>query len=498
MANGEKTPTESAVTWLVPRARRPIPVAPVLVVPLFGAIYFLAAMINPFIGGSPFSVLILSLLAMLTVGYAILAPNGDILDPMRLVSVYFAIAFCVGPLAADGIYWHYTRPFHELLLGPTVYCFFAFVMILAGYHFPTFAPIPKRISRRSGANDPGTVMLLGGAFWLVGFVGWVGLVVAAGGVRELVFSDKGRSEFFYGVGILFWFAIFMFPGALMYWSSRLEMARGKLPIAHAWIVLVTFVSFFLLQGRMRAINVLILGLFVAHYLYRPLKPVRLAIFGAAGLFMALVVGVARAPSMRGFAFTRPTAFLVDVIVNIDELLRGVLLGDLSRLRQIVLIMDKVPAWMPYDWGRSLFHWTNPWLRLFGFPELTTAGVGPRLFQLAHPSFPDIATGYLPSILGEMIVNFPWFIAIFAFLPFGMFLRAIYNGLIVKRGDFLAVALYAALLLQAANMILQSFGHVIFELFLVTMPFFIVRFVARRSGSVRHPPDAAPNRSASTA
>jgi len=484
-AAGRPAPASEERRWLVPRAHRPLPVLPILAVPVVGAVYLIAAVYNPVIGPSRTSVVVLTALAMLTFAYTLMSRNADILDPMRVLSFYFLIIFCIAPLAAEGIAWHYTRPFHELLPGPVLYCLFAYVMMLVGYHSPTFATIPERIERRSNVCDPRAVGMLGVALFIAGFLSWVGIMIMTGGTEDLVHSDKARGEFFYGFGYFFWGAIFMYPGALLYWAARVEVSRRHLPWRHIVPILITFGCFFVLQGRMRSINILILAMFCAHYLFRPLRPARIGLFGAAGLAFTIFIGVARAPSTRAFALENPTALLMEIFVNFEDVLRGFLLGDLSRLRQLVLIMDKVPAWMSYDWGQSLLLFLNPWVRLLGFEGLQTSGIGPRLFQLAHPAHPGLPTGYLPSILGEMIVNFPWFVSIWFFIPFGMALKAVYNALIVRRGDFVSVALYAALVLQMANMLLQSLGHVIFELALITVPILLVRRLTRRQQRFRY-------------
>ena len=481
-ASPESDPRQS----LVPVARRPMPVIRILGVPLFGAVYLMAAMYHPILGPARLGVLVLTVLAMIAFAYAVMSTNADILSPMRVVSVYFLIIFCLTPLAADGLRWHYTRPFHELLLGPALYCLGVYVTILAGYHLPFFGGLPDRVvKRRSSPASQATATRLAIVLFIVGFLSWVVLVTLTGGAEGLVYSDRTRGEFFIGFGHFFWGAIFMYPGATLYWAARLERG-GKFPWAQMWILVLTFSCFLTLQGRMRALNILILGIFIAHYLYRPIRPTRLGLFAVSGLLLALIVGVARAPSVRAFAFENPTAFLIDIASNLEEGARGVLFGDLSRLRQIVLIMDKIPSWMDYDWGISFVGFLNPFVRIIGMGHLELPTIGPRLFLLAHPEFPLMPTGYLPSIVGEMIVNFPWFLALPMFLLYGAVLRWSYTALIIRRGDFISVTIYCALLLQLANMLLQSLGHVIFELTLVVVPLFLIRRLAM-------PPDTEPLR-----
>jgi len=479
----------SSGAMLVPRASRSVPITWAVAIPIFGAVYAIVALLHPIYGESPLGVLILALLAMLTFGYAVMSPNADILDPMRVVSVYYLIIFCVAPLAAKEVFWHYTVPYPDLVPAAAAFSAAAYLLILIGYHFPTFRPIPDQVEAHHENFDPAIAGTIGMLFFLIGLFSWVVLVTLAGGMEGLLYSDSARGQFFFGFGFFFWGALFMFSGATLYWGSRC-VGRARPPWIHALPLVISFICFLTLQGRMRGLNFLILGLFVTHYMIRPLRPSRLAIFGVAGLFLALFIGVARAPSTRVESFLNPLLTLRLILENFDSVGRAFLFSDLSRLRQIVLILDKVPAWMPYDWGESFLMIWNPWMRLLGLTELGgIEGIGPRLFRLAHPEFGYLPTGYLPSFVGEAIVNFPWFLAWIFFVPYGLALRFLYMHLIVSRGDFVAVAMYAILLLQAANILLQSLGHVVFEMIVVLSPFLIAHLIAR-SGRIAAPVDAS--------
>ena len=463
--------------WIVEHARRPIPVPRLLVIPFIGALYGGLAAFHPIFGSSPLTVLLLTMLAMLTLGYALASPNADILDPMRVVSFYFFIAFCAAPLAMRGIEWHFTRPFTDILPAAVSYSTASYLMILVGYHVPFFRPIPISIEARNEGLNHSRAAVLAVILFAVGLASWVGLFLLAGGIDGLVYSYRARGEFFEGFGYLFWGSLLMFPGATLYWSAKCA-DRTRSPWIHITPLLIAFFAFLVLQGRMRAIGFLVLGLFVSHYMIRPLKPVRLALYGALALLLALFIGVARAPSTRADAFADPVATVSVIIENFDEAGRALLTADLSRLQQIVLIIDKVPSSMPHDWGRSFFFFLNPWLRMFGASDMMFEGIGPRLFRLARPDAGPLPTGYLPSLLGEMLVNFPWPIACVLFVPYGIAIRWLYGRLVVDRGDFLSVAVYAVVLLQVTNTILQSLSLVVLETLIGVVPLVFIGLACR--------------------
>jgi hypothetical protein len=199
------------------------------------------------------------------------------------------------------------------------------------------------------------------------------------------------------------------------------------------------------------------------------------------------MGVVRSPSTRDLAFSNPMAALASIATDFESVVRGLVTADLSRIRQIALILDKVPAWMPHDWGSSFLLFMNPVIRLIGLNQYELEGIGPRLFRLAHPGLGPLPTGYLPSMFGEMLVNFPWPIACLFFIPFGIALRWAYDRLIIRRGDFIAVAIYSVILMQSANIILQSLSHVIFQVMVVLLPLLLVqRLTKNRRPAALHP------------
>ena len=448
-------------------------------------LYPVAATLNPQLGKSPLAILILTLLLILIGLRLTLSRNPDIFEPIKVIGFYFAVIFVLAPLGTSTLQWQYTRPFHEILPSAASFALAAFVAVLIGYESAKFVSKSATSTLdRESLPVPGNRVLraAGLAFFAVGFVGYLILFIRAGGLATILFSDTNRTEFFLDFGYLFWFASFMFPGAVLLFAG-MTRRDGIAAYGRYFPAAIVFVLFILLQGRSRSLNALVLVAFASHYLIREIKITQLARWGVVLTSVALFVGVARSGSVRSYAISEPLAIVGSILSNLPEMLSGFLVNDISRLRQIAIIIDKVPDLQPYDWGSSLFIFLNPWIRLVGLDHLTIEPIGTRLFHLALPHLPHTNTGLLPSMPGEMLFNFPWYLAIFPFILYGLFLRIMYERLILADPTLTSVALYSTLMTWTAQFLLSAVGKSIFEMMIWIAPLILAGLLA---GAARRP------------
>jgi len=85
------------------------------------------------------------------------------------------------------------------------------------------------------------------------------------------------------------------------------------------------------------------------------------------------------------------------------------------------------------------------------------------------------------MVGEMLFNFPWYLAIIPFFLFGLFLRVIYRRLVLNRPTLVSVALYATLMTWSAQFLLSSLGKSIFEMAIWIVPLLLVGTLAKVQG-----------------
>lgn len=470
--------------FLVEKARAPVRFEFVPLVLIGAAVYAGLAWLAPLTSMSDGAVVILTILFALTTGFIVMSPNHDKLDLFRAMSAFYVVAFCVGILfeLADPV-WYLARPLDELLLSAAALALVAYLLMMVGYHLPFFSAIPAQIRARHERTDPSRVVPLALLFWGTGFVFFWIFFAAAGGAAVILQGEGGvaRAEFGQGIGILVWPTLWMTPGGALYFAAS-AVTRKRRKWLGAWPLVVEFFLLLLLQGRHRALGPLIMAMIISHYLIRPLRIRRFAAYVLIGGLLSMVIGEARRPAFRA-DFARNPAILVEkIVMDAEEHARGLMTGDMGRLMMTMIVIDKVPNDRPYAWGHTLLISLNPVFRLFGLYGLQPEAVGKEAYRYARPELVFDTyrnSGFLPSIVGEMRWNFPWYICMFPYLLYGISLRAIYQRLIVRNGDFASVAIYAILGLYVAEMIIGTFAQNLFELLDVVLPAILISALARR-------------------
>lgn len=440
-----------------------------LLIPL---IFPIVAWLTPVIGQSIATILVLDCLVLIAGFRMIFSRSGDLLEPVKVISFYFLAAFAIAPLGALEVKWHFSRPFHDVAPIAAAIATAAYVFFLLGYSVPGFflsAPATPALLTQPRVNRGNRMIVIWGAILFgIGMLAYLVMFFRAGGFATILFSGVSRTEFFLDFGYLFWFASFLFPGALLIFAGW-RATKGPVGWVRYLPAILAFGLFLILQGRSRSIIVLIVVTFASHYLIAPLKLNQLARYGAALVGLSIFVGVARAGSIRSEAISDPIAIISSILENITETLSHFLVNDISRLRQVAVIYDKVPSIAPYESGESFFVFMNPWLRLAGQHDRLFDPIGPKVFHLARPDLPHMNTGMLPSMLGEFIFNFHWAFAMVGFLFFGIFLRIVYYRLIQKNPSLSSVCAYVVLLTWSAQFILSSIGQSIFEMAIWLVP-----------------------------
>lgn len=463
----------------VRRIRRPIPVLWFPLVLAGAAVYGVLAFLNPILGRSPLGVVLLSALVALTTGVILMSPNADRMDALRVHSVFHLVCFCLTPLAVTEAFWHFQHPIPGLVASASAFALAAYVATAFGYHFPLFASLPDRVDLRARPINTTIMGISAVALLGIGGLCFVVMFIWAGGFGRILGGAESRVEFFEGFGYLFWATLLLYPGGLLFYvaNSRRMVSRWMAAVP----LMGTFGAMLVLQGRGRALNALLLLIIASHYVVRPVRMGLLALFGLGAFVLVVFVGVARDADVRFLLLEDPSVLIVEVYGRFVDYAQGTLGGNFARIRQLMLIFDKVPGWQPHDWGISLFQFLNPPLRLLGFDALQVPSIGPRLFVLAHPGLPvDLRTGYLPSLIGEFLWNFPWYLALVPCLLYGMLLRQFYNRLILANPDLGSIALYTVLMFYFNNMVHSAMAQFLFEIFVLTLPVFVVALISRKA------------------
>lgn len=470
--------------FLVEHARASIPFQYLPLILIGATVYAVLAWLAPMSSKSDGAVVLLTLLFILTTGVLFLSPNRDRLDLFRATTAFYFLAFCIGILFEfeDSIYY-VRRPHAELLLNASALALFAYVVMLAGYYLPLFSRIPAQIRARHEQMDPQRVAMLGLLLWCTGFLFFWIFFASAGGVAVILggAGGLGRTDFSKGIGILWWPLLWMTPGGVLYFAAR-AVTRPTRKWVAAWPLVIEFFLLLMLQGRHRALGPLLMAMIVSHYLIRPVRIKRLVVYGSLAAVLSIGVAEFRSPAFRTDFVRNPAVFFEKLSSGFEDHARGLMVADIGRLYMTSVVIDQVPEVRPYDWGRSLTIFLNPLYRIVGLGHLQVEPIGKEGYRHSRPEqnfeFFD-HSGFLPSIVGEMRWNFPWYVCTLPFLLYGVLMRVIYQRLLVQNGDFTSVAIYAVLGLYVAEMSFQTFAQNLFELANVAVPAILVSKLSRR-------------------
>jgi hypothetical protein len=447
-------------------------------VALIAPIYAFLAWQHPILGRSPVAVLFLTLVLVVCLLLVFARQDADALHPLRLIGAVFLLTYCVSPLLRTEIDWFFRTDRAVLLDQAASFVFFALIFLVLGYSLPLFPRAPASRPPTSTSGSQPIVRYYALALFGLGLLAYGLLVVQAGGLEGMIASDTNRVDFAKGVGYLLFASYFMFSGGALYFASSATAGTGRAWL-RAWPIALAFVLFLLLQNRSRSVQCLVIFLVIWHYQVGRLRLARLVPFGAALAAFLIFIGYARHPRIRPFLLTDPMYVVRDAWRNFGELGEEFFGSSLNRLQQVMLALDNWPERASYEWGASLLAAFNPIVRLVGLDALQYKSLGNEFFQLAHPEIvADVQTGFHPSLLGELLANFPWYLALFAAAGFGLFLRFLYSTLVVNRRSFVALAAYAAIIFRVVDMVIVGVGQLIFQILVVLLPILLVLPLAR--------------------
>ena len=431
---------------------------------------------NPVIGQSLTAVFVLSLLFLISGGIALVFPFADRLHPLRLVSGLFLLTYCVAPQFLFRITWYFRGEVGGLLLDAAATALLALVSIAIGFWMAGMAaarPAPVSPSPRAhlaiGSGASLALISVAGAAYAL-------LFVFAGGLERMLGGDESRVQFFRGFGALYHASFFVFPGAAL-WLTRATVQAGRFYWTSALPLLMALAGFMLLQGRLRALTAAVALTIAYHYLVRAIPRAWLLAAGALSLVAFLFVGYARDPEVRFLVLSRPWDVILSFAASAQKFATSNFGEPFNRLLQAMLVLDNVGDRIPYRWGATFLQVFDPFLRLIGQPFQRPPGV--ILFRLAQPGMGSLETGYHPSLVGEVLMNFPRLIAPIFFAAYGAIVQRIYSRLIVSHPDFLSVATYSVALLPLLSMVVVGVGQLLFELALVTAPLLALRVIIPR-------------------
>ena len=351
--------------------------------------------------------------------------NGDLFEPIKLAAIFYGLSFGVGPLVVgpDGIYdiWYLGSQVPGLLRTGAYLCLLGFLLMVAAYYL---TPTPRYRSgnslRAQSRGATRSFLVGGGVVLLAGFASYLVLLKSAGGLGHFLSYTGGRGDIFEDTfGGWYWGTFFLVSGLSVVGAAI--VARRPWTVFGLGITLGALLALF--QGRAAAVTPVLVSTILIYYGYKRLSLRTLAITAVTLLFFASLLGVYRATD-KNIVKKDVAGFVLEFSARAHDNLLVTFNSGIERLDQFLICYRYVEKEGKGLGGTTLLAWLGPVNRhLFG-GALQGHTAGPFLFGLVNPHAKGAKTGILPSLPGELYLNFGLWGLILGQLLYGALLKQI--------------------------------------------------------------------------
>lgn len=287
-----------------------------------------------------------------------------------------------------------------------------------------------------------------------------------------------------GLGWSFWASQFLLPVPVLTYAYMLKTGRRRYAWL-AWILGMAITLLFLpLGGRLRALTPLILVFIARHYLEDRVTVRQVILLSGVLIMFIFVAGVIRGQNLGSRVLSNPLMTLQDISYSLVRVL-GL---DFDRIEVLAFIMDWFPGRMPLLQGRTFVSTFMPILTKIipnlSYNSFPSAGI--FLGQIIYGRS-DIPGGPLPTLLGEIYMNFGYWGSVFGFFLVGAILRLLYTVFKPSLGRDVGLSvLYSMLTFLLVfnsffnNLALFKASIIILPTTLIVLEFGSRRFTSRRA------------------
>jgi hypothetical protein len=392
----------------------------------------------------------------------------DLLSPLKVVTLLYAISFSVVPLllADEGIY-----SFSYLGLGGTAArevaagaALLGYLGLLMGYAAVTRGRQPPadhgythpevRGSQRSMMIWVGWVLLVAGA------VSYLVLVRGVGGISFILAYTGGRADIFQGVyGGWFWGILFMIAGYSLV-ASAIMPRRPLLCLVGA---LGLSALYFPLQGRDLVIAPLFCWVYLFHLYVRPLRWREVLVWALAIVVVSSVLGAFR--RMSDVELRQDIGSVVgEFSSNAMEHVTAVLSKNIEQLDSIMVAARYLEQGGDHLGMGALFAWIEPIDRLLFRNSIDTIESGVVMDYLVMPEHRGWRTALSPSLVGELLISTGWIGVLIGMVAYGMGVGGLTRWAAPARRSPVLLAAYPFITYMTVKMLLdgtiQSFRSVV--------------------------------------
>lgn len=410
--------------------------------------------------------------------------SRDLLSPLKLAAAFYGLSFGLGPLLVgpSGAFanWVSGQPVYKSIDLAAVVALFGFLSMLIGYALVRKRPSGK--ARKARSIDARNWVRVGVGVYVVGLLSYLILVVMSGGFVYFLTYTGARANIFGDVfGGFYWGAFFMTAGL-----SLLGAVWGERhPLRVLGLAFVTGALFAVLLGRDAAISQIFVALVAIHYKRRPLTPKLVGMIALGLLLFASVFGFYRAADSESEGRESFGVLVSAFYSNAEQELLATIDRDIEKLDALAIIYRYEDTGGELLAGKTLLNWVGPVNRLLLGGALETIAAGPFLYGIINPYARGAPTGVIPSLPGELYLNFAVAGVIVGMVLFGLLLGLMRRFFLAGYSSPLRLALYAYPLWIVPKMVIDG-THLLTKVAAVIVAIGIAALLLKILGSTRMP------------
>lgn len=410
-------------------------------------------------------------ITIIFMGYLILfnPNNKDGFEPIKFAGGIYTISFGIAPLllSAEGIYnisYLGLEKKNITEYGALLSLVYMILMISGYYLTGLLISIKKqRIKESINGERPLFLVMAGIAIFFIGIFCYFILIIKSGGIHHFL-SFTGSRPIIFGktFGGYYWATLFMISGVCLL-GALFSHNFPKIYILGAFIICVMLSVF---QGRDLALAPLFCGLVIINYRYKKFKIKSILILGSLLIILAAFLLSYRLSDKKHF-YKDTSSFVSSFILNITKNVKRTVLLDIEQLDVLLISLKYTENSRNYLEGVTLISWIAPLNRHIFDNSIEIIDAGVFLTEKAFPGKFAMG-GMIPSLTGELNLNFGVYGSAICMLIYGIVLRLIYILIEINRNNFLLISLYPYSLWIIGKMVVDGF-HLLFYLISVSFP-----------------------------
>lgn len=382
--------------------------------------------------------------------------GADIFEPIHVIGWTYTLCYVIAPLlmvTLDIWMCPHIGDRYESLSRALFYTLLGVLMLYLGYwsragvRLAAIAPSPRPVTVRR-------IQTFALVYGVVGLVCYFAFMYLAGGLSNFYANVGWRVNFFSSRGYLLWGAILLLPAIALWFSALLHKGKTASIVSRFLFLLffaVTVILFLILANRTRVVILFLLPVMIYHYMRSPIS-MRAVFIPVLSLFLVVAGPLHWFRIAPESVRTDPGLFAEFIYERLPTMLESVP-TNLGYVEILMAILERFPEDVDYQWGKTYAAFLFSPIPRFLIPEIKPYGGGVIVTQTIFPELevpnPEhplenrfASSGVVPTLVGELYLNFSLPGVIAGMFVYGVLLRFLYAYLLRNRKNIGLILIFS--------------------------------------------------------